>query len=156
MATLILMVGLPGAGKTTLAKKLEAERPALRLTPDDWITPLFGSDLPQAQLDRVRTPVETVQWDVAARALSLGLNVILDFGFWTRKEREDFRARAAALGAGSEICFLDVPHPELTRRVTDRGADLPPHTFHVTEAQLQAWAKEFEKPSAEELKPRRA
>ena len=37
MPTLILMVGLPGAGKTTLARQLERERPALRLTPDEWM-----------------------------------------------------------------------------------------------------------------------
>ena len=36
MATLHLMVGLPCSGKTTLAKQLEQERSALRLTPDEW------------------------------------------------------------------------------------------------------------------------
>ena len=37
MATLHLMVGLPCSGKTTLAKKLEVERAALRLTPDESV-----------------------------------------------------------------------------------------------------------------------
>ena len=154
MATLILMVGLPGSGKTTLARRLETERPALRLTPDDWIVSILGKDLAQDKLNRVRGPVEAVQWDVAAQALRLGLNVILDFGFWTRKEREDFRSRAAALGASSEIYFLDIPRDELTRRMTRRREDLPPHTFHVTEEQLMAWSKKFERPSAEELELR--
>ena len=36
VATLHLMVGLPCSGKTTLAKQLEQERSALRLTPDEW------------------------------------------------------------------------------------------------------------------------
>ena len=44
MATLHLMVGLPCSGKTTLAQKLERERSALRLTPDEWQVPLFGQD----------------------------------------------------------------------------------------------------------------
>jgi predicted kinase len=34
------MCGLPGSGKTTLAKRLERERRALRFTPDDWIEAL--------------------------------------------------------------------------------------------------------------------
>ena len=34
---LILTCGLPGAGKTTLAKKLAADRCAVRLTDDDWL-----------------------------------------------------------------------------------------------------------------------
>jgi predicted kinase len=39
------MVGLPGAGKTTLAKQLEVEHKVLRLTPDEWIPILYGDAL---------------------------------------------------------------------------------------------------------------
>jgi len=35
-ARLILTCGLPGAGKTTLAKEVAAERGAVRLTKDEW------------------------------------------------------------------------------------------------------------------------
>jgi predicted kinase len=44
LATLHLMVGLPFSGKTTLARKLEQECSALRLTPDEWQVCLFGQD----------------------------------------------------------------------------------------------------------------
>jgi hypothetical protein len=98
MATLHLMVGLPCSGKTTLAKQIEQERNALRLTPDEWISRLFGA-ISGDSLDAVRDPAEAVLWDLAARVLVLGVDVILDFGFWTRGEREEFHARAARLGA---------------------------------------------------------
>ena len=42
MATLHLMVGLPCSGKTTLARQLEQQYSALRPTPDEWHTALFG------------------------------------------------------------------------------------------------------------------
>ena len=154
MATLLLMCGLPGAGKTTLAKQLEGERAALRLTPDEWIVRLFGASLTPPTLDWCRDPVEAVQWTVAARALALGINVILDFGFWSRAEREEFRARARALGAGSEVHFLDVPRAVLSARLTERNADLPPYAFPVTEAQLDLWWSLFEPPGTDELEPR--
>src|SRR5918998_6301135 len=142
MATLLLMCGLPGSGKTTLAKRMERERDALRLTPDEWIARLYGPRLTPPALDWCRDPVEAIQWEVAERALRLGLNVVLDFGFWSRAEREEFRARAAALGAGSEVHFLDVPRAELSARLAERaGAGPPPGTFRVTEAQLDAWSK---------------
>ena len=150
--TLFLMVGLPGAGKTTLAKELEVEHDALRLTPDEWIPILYGTDLDQATLDGVRDPVERMQWQVAARALELGVNVILDFGFWGRGERNDYRARAVALGARTKICFLDVPHEELSARLAARNANLPPGTFPVTQAQLDLWASWFERPTVDELR----
>lgn len=154
MATLFLMCGLPGSGKTTLAKRIERERDALRLTPDEWIARLFGQSLTPPALDWCRDPVESVQWEVAERALRLGINVILDFGFWSRTEREEFRARAAALGAGSELHFLDVPRAELSARIAARNAEPPPYTFRITETQLDAWWNLFEPPTPDELRPR--
>jgi len=151
MATLFLMCGLPGSGKTTLARQIERERHALRLTPDEWIARLFGVGLTPPTLDWCRDPVEAVQWSVAERALSLGVNVILDFGFWSRVERDEFRARARALGAGTEVHFLDVPRAVLSARLAARNADLPPYTFRVTDAQLDRWWSLFEPPTPDEL-----
>src|SRR4051812_38672506 len=45
VATLILMVGLPAAGKTTRARELAATHQALRLTPDHWMISLFGDSM---------------------------------------------------------------------------------------------------------------
>jgi len=54
LATLHLICGLPCAGKTTLARQIEQERSALRLTPDEWITRLFGPDPSTETLDAAR------------------------------------------------------------------------------------------------------
>ncbi len=72
-------------------------------------------------------------WDVAARALGLGGDVILDFGVWSRSEREDFRARAAQLGAASELHYLDVSEAVLLARLRARNAQPPPGTFVISE-----------------------
>jgi len=37
LSTLHLICGLPGSGKTTLSKKIEAETGAIRFCPDEWI-----------------------------------------------------------------------------------------------------------------------
>lgn len=148
MTSLFLMVGLPGSGKTTLAHRLETEHRALRLTPDEWMRPLFGA----GEFEDKRWLLESeLLWSVAARALSLGVNVVLDYGLWARTERDLFRARAAALGVDCELHVLDVPMSELWRRLEARNLTLPPQTFPVTRAELEQWASWYQAPTPEEL-----
>ena len=112
------MVGLPCSGKTTLATSLERQHGALRLTKDDWMMPLFG----WGEFEDERPIVEDLLWAVGARALTLGVDVVLDYGLRARAERDDYRARAAALGARVDMRFLDVPDDELFRRLESRRA----------------------------------
>ena len=147
MPTLFLLCGLPGSGKTTLAKKLEHERHALRLSPDDWMWSLSIDLYDEAK----RAAVEALQWEVAARALTLGVDVVIEFGFWSRRERDDYRSRGEALGARVELRFLDVPRDELWARLNKRNTDLPPAMARIDEASLALWCSQFEPPTPDEL-----
>jgi len=115
------MVGLPCSGKTTRAKELENDLLALRLTPDEWHVNLFGHDVDDPEHDKRHGTIEDMLWQIAARALSLGTNIILDFGFWAKEERDDFRSRARERGARSEIAFMDVEEEELLNRLSVRN-----------------------------------
>jgi predicted kinase len=156
IATLHLICGLPCSGKTTLAKVLERELPALRLAPDEWIVRLFGPDIADEALDAVRDPVEAALWNLTAHVLVLGLDVILEYGFWTRAEREEYRRRAAVLGARSKLYFTDGSEEELLHRLAQRNTDRPAGTFRIEEVQLRRWMRTFEPPDADELVPREA
>ena len=151
-----LICGLPCSGKTTLAKALELELPALRLCPDEWITRLYGADISGEALDAARDPVEQALWDLAARVLGLGVDVILEYGFWSRSEREEFRRRAAQLGARSQVHFTDASEGELLRRLARRNADLPVGTFRIDAGRLKQWVGLFEAPDPDELLAREA
>ncbi len=154
MATLHLMVGLPFTGKTTLAKKLEQEYSALRLTPDEWHIRLFAYDVEEEEHDTRHFLIESMLWDIAARVLVLGVNVILDFGFWARVEREDYRARAMQLGAGSEIHFVDAPEAVLFERLAMRNAHLPPGAAYIPEKKFKEYMPIFQPPTADEMERR--
>ena len=151
LATLHLMVGLPFSGKTTLARKLERERSALRLTPDEWHVRLFGQDAEEPEHDARHSLIEAMLWNIASRALELGTNVILDFGFWAREEREDFRLRAKRLGASSEVHFLDVSEEELLKRLTVRNSQPSQEYFFISTEMMKPWIAFFQKPTEDEL-----
>lgn len=151
MATLFLICGLPGAGKTTLAKQIERDRSAIRLSPDEWIEPILADVRDIAERDRLRSPIESLQWGLAKRLLALGQNVILENGFWSRAEREAYRAEGEALGAAVVLHYLAVGRDELWDRLQKRNTSLPPGTFAVTEAELDEWWAWFEPPTDQEL-----
>ena len=151
MATLFLICGLPGSGKTTLAKQLEVSNSALRLCPDKWIAPLLVDVTDTVEMDRLRAIVESIQWEMAKRVLIQGVNVILENGFWSRNERLNYRAQAEALGAQVELRYLNVSRDELWARLSKRNANLPPETFAVSEDQLDLWLSWFEPPAKDEF-----
>ena len=145
--TLFLMVGLPGAGKTTRAKELAAAHPALRLTPDEWMIPLFG----EPDADGKRDVLEGRLISVAMQALRLGTSVVLDFGLWGRDERSALRWLARSAGVPCQTVYLPVDKNTQLARIAHRQATAPHQTFPMTQADIDTWREQFQVPDAAEL-----
>ena len=144
---MLLMVGLPGAGKTTRAKELAAAHRALRLTPDHWMIPLFG----ESMADGKRFVLEGRLISVALQALRLGTSVVLDFGLWGRDERSALRWLARSAGAACQVIYLPVDKDVQLARIAHRQATAPHQTFPMSEADVDQWRKQFQVPDAAEL-----
>ncbi|TMR88936.1 AAA family ATPase [Nonomuraea basaltis] len=144
---LILLCGLPGAGKTTLARRLAGELPAIRLCPDEWLADL-GID---AYDEQARDRLERLFRRHAHDLLRLGQTVILEFGFWSRAEREELRLAARALGAAVELRYLAAPLEELHSRLEGRNATGGRGTVPISRDMLDHWATLFEPPTPDEM-----
>ncbi|HEY1926010.1 MAG TPA: ATP-binding protein [Caulobacteraceae bacterium] len=138
--TLFVICGLPGSGKTMLARRLEAEHDALRLTPDEWMSRIVGDGWDHKR----REAVEAVMTELAVRALQLGCSVVLDFGCWRRVERDQLRDLARSVGARPQTHYCTAPLEELQRRLSERNRSLPEHTFVVTPEQVAEMYPHFE------------
>ncbi|WP_017616283.1 AAA family ATPase [Nocardiopsis salina] len=147
MATLYLTVGLPGSGKTTRAHQLAEERSALRLTPDEWMIPLFGASDPDGKRDVMEG---RLLW-LALEALKLGTDVVLDFGCWSRNERSAIRWLAHSVGSRCHLVYMPVDHETQLERIAQRQAVASDHTFPISEADLLRWRALFEVPDHAEL-----
>ena len=71
---LIIVCGLPGSGKTTLAKQLESKLHAIRLCPDEWMDALSIDVYDEER----RSKIEALQWKLAQDLLRLGVVVIVE------------------------------------------------------------------------------
>jgi predicted kinase len=146
-ATLYLLTGLPAAGKTTAARALERDTGALRLTPDEWMLPLFGKSFAGGKRDVLEG---RLIW-VALKVLQAGTSVILDFGFWARDERSSLVWLAEAVGASADVLYFDVAAETQLERARNRFSASPEDTFEMPEHELASWRHAFEVPGADEL-----
>jgi predicted kinase len=144
---LILICGLPGAGKTTLARRLAGELGAIRFSPDEWLADL-GIDLYD---EPARDRLERRLWLLTRELLGQGQVVILEYGFWGRDERDEKRAYARKIGVPVELRFLDVPVTELLRRIEARNRAGEHGTVPLTREMLTGFLPFFQAPDAAEL-----
>jgi predicted kinase len=140
-------VGLPGSGKTTLARRLAAEQHAVRLSPDEWMIPLFG--VPEG--DGKRDILEGRLLWTAHEVLRIGGSVALDFGCWSRAERWAVRAVAEHAGGRFRLHFLDIPEHERRARAHARWEADPGSTFEMSNDDHERYLGLFEPPSDAEL-----
>lgn len=140
---LIVVCGLPGAGKTTLAKLLESSMRAVRLAPDEWMDAL-GINLYDAAS---RARIESLQWTLAQELLRLGVVVIVEWGTWGRSERDALRLGARAIGAAVELRYVSATADILYERIRRRAREDPP----ITREALSQWLEAFHAPTDDEM-----
>lgn len=144
---MFVLIGLPTSGKTTRARQLEVEHNALRLTPDDWMFPLFGDPQPEGKRDIL----EGLLVSLSLRALRRGVNVVMDFGLWARNERSALRSLAEAVGASCELIYLEIGEEENITRVRERPTGAASSTFEISIEDLAMYRDCFQVPTPEEL-----
>ncbi len=139
----MIVCGLPGSGKTTLAKRLSSDGAAVRMNPDEWMETL-GINLWDRE---IRARIEALQWQISRDLLRQGVTVVIEWGTWAKVERDTLRIGGREFGAAVELWYLDVEIDELWRRVSTRQLEIPPMTW----PDLEAWFAQFEVPDDEEL-----
>src|ERR1700712_1253050 len=110
MATLHLVCLAFDTERSNPTLYLERELRAVRLAAHEWCCRL-GDPAPTPQ--RIAR-FESIQWEIAERALLCGVDVLLETNLKTHKEREPYRVRATALGAETRVYVPRSPHDYIT------------------------------------------
>jgi len=156
MATVHMICGSTGAGKTTFARTLAADKHSVLFSIDEWMKNLFWMDATEsADIDWALPRVQRCEaqiWATTLQLLTMGQDVILDLGFSKGDQRRKFYKLAKEKGHTHTLYFLDVPADERRARVHKRNAgQTGTYEFQVTDDTFNWMESWFQAPADEEL-----
>ena len=155
LGTVHMVYGASGAGKTTFSMALAKRLGGVHFPIDRWMQDLFGPDLPdELTFDWVTVRVarcEAVIWAHATQLVTLGLDVVLDFGFMQRSDRERVAGLVAAADFQLERHYLHADAQLRRDRVIARNLEQgPTYSMPVSPEMFEFAEGLFEQPTEEE------
>ncbi len=153
MAKVYLICGKICCGKTTYANKICVENNAVLLSVDEITLALFGQH-PGDKHDEYVERTEKYLLNKSVELISKDINVVLDWGFWTKAERESAKRFYKSRNIECELHYIDVSDKTWKSRLHKRNnAVLANETsaYYVDDNLAAKFASIFEVPSEDEI-----
>lgn len=152
--TIYALCGKIASGKSTYARRMMRESPALLLSCDELVRRILPGDLGDAH-DETLARVKDYLLSKAAEAASGGLDVILDWGFWTKRDRDAVRAYFADRDILLKMYGIRISDADWRTNIAERNAAILAGEnqidYYVDEGLLAKLFSLFEEPEDGEL-----
>ncbi|MEV6535762.1 ATP-binding protein [Streptomyces sp. NPDC051639] len=153
LSTVVLMCGLPGAGKTTYAMEL-VRRGYVRLSIDEVVWQRLGQRdaglvLEAEAFDQLKEEVRREQRQELVELMLAGRDVVVDYSFWSRAARDNYKALIESHGCRWELVHLKADRTTLERRLEVRNGKEGANSVTVDETLFNRYLANFEEPSGE-------
>ena len=147
-ATIILLCGKPGSGKSYLAHIISARYSMHILSCDKVMLERYGEIEDKAIFQEKLSLTKEEQHREAMGYLDIGEGVILDYGFWTKKERDMVRKMFSRYH--TITIYLDIDDSTILSNLAKRNSSLQPHEYYIDKDTFYTLTANFEKPSKSE------
>lgn len=147
----IMMCGVAGSGKTTFAKELE-KRGFVRLSIDEeiWTTNgQYGIDFPIEKIEEYKKDAERKLRNQLIQFIHNKQHVVIDYSFWDRERRNDYKQLIEESGGNWKLIYLDVHPNDLRERLKIRNKRNDANAFPITEEILTSYLAGFQRPIGE-------
>ena len=126
MATIHLIHGFMGFGKTTLSKELAKKYNAKLFCHDQVMLKRFGRT--PEDFNKAYQECDDYIWQETAKFIQTGQDVILDYGFWDKETRRKVQERALKLTPNilwhQLICDINVAKQRVLKRTQENPNEL--------------------------------
>lgn len=153
MAKVIMTCGRICCGKSTYADKLRRELNAVVLSIDEVMLAVFGRDAGDKH-DEYAKAVEKLLLAKSAEIVKAGVDVILDWGFWTREKRRSAKEFYNMRHIKCELHYLDINDSIWKKRIEERNSHVmngESDAYFVDEGLFKKFMSVFEAPDKNEI-----
>lgn len=153
MAKVYILCGKICSGKSTYSQKLRKSQKAVILSVDDITLTLLGQNGGDT-LDVYVEKLEQYFFQKSVEIVETGINVILDWGFWTKAERDFAKEFYNSHGIEYEFHYISINDEEWYRRLDKRNNDVlekKSEAYYVDEGLAEKFKSIFEIPTKNEI-----
>lgn len=153
MAKVIMTCGKICSGKSTYAERMRKENNAVLLSIDEIMLAMFGQYAGEMH-DEYVARTEKYLLGKSLEIVESGINVVLDWGVWTKAERAEARELYKSRGIEYELHYIDVSDEVWRERIAKRNCAVSEgrlDAYYVDENLAAKLGAIFEPPSADEI-----
>ncbi|MBQ8613199.1 MAG: ATP-binding protein [Ruminiclostridium sp.] len=153
MAKVIMTCGRICSGKSTYTEQLRIKNKAVVLSVDEITLALFEHDVGEKH-DEYVEKAERYLFDKSVEIIETGIDVILDWGFWTKAERDFAREFYRSKNIENEFHYINISNEEWKKRIEKRNSLISQgkiSAYYVDEGLMKKVDGIFEAPSDDEV-----
>lgn len=149
----VLLCGKIASGKSYYAEALLQDGHTVLLSQDDFVDQLgldYFDDLHSSLIPKLQDCL----YELAADISRCGANVVLDFGFWNKRERQYVSEVFRNMRITPHWCYIDVSDEAWAQNIADRNREVIAAgcaEFQIDAAKMQEINAEFEVPARDEM-----
>ena len=153
MAKVILICGKICSGKSTYAEQLRVQNNAVVLSTDEITLALFGQHCGDKHNDYVER-TQNYLFNKSLELIEVGINVILDWSFWLKEERDYAREFYNSRNIDCEFHYIDISDETWKVRLKKRNSEVLAEeisAYYVDDNLATKFASIFEVPGEDEI-----
>ena len=150
---IVVMVGISGSGKSTQAKAVAAERNAVLISEDEWLSKLYPDQISSFD-DYIKfsSQLRPLIKAHVQNILRTGSSVVMDFPANTKRQREWFNKLSVEAESESELIYVKASDVLCLNQIAQRVIEQPSRAAFDTEDMFNHVTKYFEEPTESAVK----